>query len=637
MKYPLKCKNVIDVTKAPYYADNTGKTDCTEALCRVLDDILIREIQGVKETYGKLEASETIPVYIGFESRNEKYGINVIFPEYVPSSKIIYFPAGTYLVSDTITYHLSDLKNVMRGEKFYELCRGIHLLGESMNEVVIRLADYAKGFGSGSKKPLISLNQAEECCERERTNVAQMNTVEDMTLDCGKGNPGAVGLRFSACNSGRVENVCFLAEEGHAALQIAYGAEGSFINLKAKGFDYGVDTVNSSICVFDCVQFQNCKKGAFLTRDGKIVMNNIQADPIPLFSFCEEGSGIYYCRNCDAKAVDDTRGNLVYTETEKITFAQIPVNVRSTDCKDYVCVDDFGAVGDGITDCTEAIQKAMNSGVPIVLFGEGHYLVNGEIKVPAVVKTIDFMFCDLFAGEQLRKTEGGALFCIEESSDELLFMENLYTFEQFYGRMRLIKHAAVRDLCLSDLHTQTAAMYFNTVQGSKVYLDNCACTTGSYSQNAIIAREGITPEYCDVIPYEFHGQEVYARQLNPERADMELLNDASKVYLDGFKVEGPGTAVKTINGGTTWLNILSAGIGYSNAENALFETIDSKLCLNLGREGTFDEFTRYQTIFEETSQGKTKKIMENELERVGKFGGRIHLYRTEGVQKNWKI
>ena len=54
MKYPDNLKNIIDVTKAPYYADNTGKTDCTQILRRVFDDLLIREVKGVKATEQRL-------------------------------------------------------------------------------------------------------------------------------------------------------------------------------------------------------------------------------------------------------------------------------------------------------------------------------------------------------------------------------------------------------------------------------------------------------------------------------------------------------------------------------------------------------------------------------------------------------
>lgn len=152
MKYPIKCKNIIDVTKAPYLVDNTGKADCTERLCRSvmsnIDDILIREVEGVEETKKKL-------------------------------------------------YNAPD------------------------------------------------------CCIKERTNVAQMNTIEDLIIDCGSGNPGAVGIRFSASNSGRIENVTLCAQEGYCGIHMAYGAEGSFVNITAEGFDYGVDTFVSSLGVFD--------------------------------------------------------------------------------------------------------------------------------------------------------------------------------------------------------------------------------------------------------------------------------------------------------------------------------------------------------------------------------------------------
>ena len=69
-------------------------------------------------------------------------------------------------------------------------------------------------------------------------------------------------------------------------------------------------------------------------------------------------------------------------------------------------VDDFGAVGDGVTDCSPAIQKALDSGKPYIFFGNGHYLVNSPVRVPATVKLIDFMFCDLFSGEDLKRGLG---------------------------------------------------------------------------------------------------------------------------------------------------------------------------------------------------------------------------------------
>ena len=65
LKYPDMCKTVIDVTKAPYFADPTGKTDCTKALQLAIDDCLRDYILGIEEV-----RKELIDLH-------EKYGGNV--------------------------------------------------------------------------------------------------------------------------------------------------------------------------------------------------------------------------------------------------------------------------------------------------------------------------------------------------------------------------------------------------------------------------------------------------------------------------------------------------------------------------------------------------------------------------------
>ena len=92
MKYPFSHPVVIDVTKPPYCADNTGKTDCTAALCRVFDDVLVRERDAIWETTDKLMAKRVCDedVYLGFECRIQRGSMRVIFPEFVPPARIIY-------------------------------------------------------------------------------------------------------------------------------------------------------------------------------------------------------------------------------------------------------------------------------------------------------------------------------------------------------------------------------------------------------------------------------------------------------------------------------------------------------------------------------------------------------------------
>ena len=257
-----------------------------------------------------------------------------------------------------------------------------------------------------------------------------------------------------------------------------------------------------------------------------------------------------------------------------------------------------------MTDSTEAIQKALDSGKSCIFFGSGHYLVNGPVFVPASVKLIDFMFCDLFAGEDLKAGKHKAFIVIDGESEQPLCMENLYTFEQFCGHFRFIYHKACRELRMRDLHTQAAALYVGGHHNANVYSDNCVCTTGSYSMSTILSR-GTEDDYYTEIPFEFHGQRVLAYNMNPERADLEVLNDGGDVTLYCLKTEGPGTAAKTVNGGITRIYNNSSAIGNAAAKNPLFSDDESSTTLVYGGSAFglgSDPSQEFRRIYEKAGQ-----------------------------------
>ena len=638
---PILFKNLIDVTKPPYCADNTGKRDCTAILCRVLDDLLIREAEGIAQTAKKI-LSPDFPTaapgfgYIGFENRKYIYQgrqeMNIIFPEFVPPSRIIYFPAGTYLVSDTVCYTLDSIKNIFHAKPFYQIARGIHFLGESSEKVTVKLADNSCGFEAGAGKPVISyIRMAREDWRREITNVAQMNTFSGITVDCGKGNPGAIGLLFVSSNSGRIENSNFISEGSECAIQTAVGSEGVANDLKIRGFDYGVRSTDSAPLIWETVSMTDIRK-AGMQVGGRTILHHVRCENAPLLQFAP-GYGVCFADDANVnRDVETDQNTLFIGENSKVSIygrrTEIPFGDRVwkmtrkmppfpklPDLPDgeWVSVDDFGAIGDGKTECSAAIQKALDSGKAGICFGEGHYLLDRPITVPASARVIDFHFCDLFAGENLKQCKEQGAFVVREDSDGLLTFCNLYTFEQFCGYFRLIEHSAKRPLHCKDLHTQTAAMYFNTVEGSTVWLDNCACTVGTYSQDAILKRIGMEPEYCGVIPFEFHGQTVYARNLNPERADVEVLNDHSTLLVYGLKTEGPGTMLKTINDGISEICVMSAGIGKTDAPNALIVNDRSETKLYGLRIGGFAPHLLFNKIVEESDGKETKSFFRTDI------------------------
>lgn len=621
MKYPIKSSAIIDVTKPPYCADNTGKTDCTQILCKILDDILIHQIEELRKTYDKLieiSCNKTENAYIGLEGGRVQNGkLEITYAENEPASKIIYFPKGTYLVSDTITYSLKNLKQIWYWVPNFENNRNIHFMGESMKDTVIRLADNSKGFEVGKEKPLISFvnNELQVSRKEEFTNVAFMNTIEDITLDCGIGNCGAVGIKYVASNCGRIENVNIKTEQGMCGIYIANNStQGVFTNINISGFDYGIDAEATCLVALDNIDVSATKIAGVYTDSSSLHINNLICGKIPAVKIKETvkamSSGRYYFTESDEAINGAIPENHLFVEDEKLLARDvgIPSNQRSENPDDWALVDDFGAKGDGITDSTRAIQKAMNSGKSVIIFGAGEYLIDGKIKIPKTVKTVDFMFCSLACGTRLVGGEYDAAFEISEDCEDLIFIENLSAWEKFKGHIHLIKHAARRDAVFSDIHLMSASMYFNSVSGSKVYFDNVFLTTGTYTPNVWLPGEGFVAVYSNIIPYEFYGQDVYGRVVNPERAAVAMLNDGSNVLLDCYRTEGPGTAIKCINGGKTRINLLNAALGLKELPNPLLEVYDSEFQVKGACVFAFDENSEYNILVHTENDEKQEEI-----------------------------
>ena len=121
--------------------------------------------------------------------------------------------------------------------------------------------------------------------------------------------------------------------------------------------------------------------------------------------------------------------------------------------------------------------------------------------------------------------------------------------------MTLVEHACTRTVVFSDVHVQTASIYFNTVSGAKVFMENTGCTVGGVpgagARTSPLPHEDWNSYSRETPCFYFKGQEVYCRQLNPERSLHEVINDGGKLWVLGCKTEEEGTAYETKNGGST--------------------------------------------------------------------------------------
>lgn len=662
-RFPKECKTIIDVTKPPYSADNTGKADCTAILRKIFCDIMDEYSDEFNKTKAKLESLDDPNALITFEIRKENGKMNVVFPENLPLAKIIYFPSGTYLVSDTISYFNEDFRNMLFGLPNLEMNCRIRIMGESRDSVVIKLKDNLPAFEYGNDRPVISFIQGYD------TNIAHNNIIENLTINIGSGNPGATGIKFYANNTGAARNLRIISEDGRGntgfaiSNDLSSGCHGK--NIEIEGFNFGIKVDTRAIAIFEDIKLSNQKRfGAFVGNATVSFKNVISQNSVPAFrangpigaltvtdAVLKGGnpiqSAIYYrygyifLRNITTEGYENILNtNRCFTFTEefknhldeycsfgpKILFEQgeprsLNLTVPNTpevpwdSEENWVCVDDFGAIGDGTTDSTEAIKKAMNCGKSTVYFGQGQYLINDVIEIPSHVNRVNFMYCDLASGRDICRAENTGVFKVVGESETPVVIEDLFAFEKFFGLSTFLEHASKRTVILSDLHVQSCSIYFNSVEGGTVFAENICGTVGGVPGAG--GREGAL-EGEDKFPYDrnipifkFKNQKAYCRMINPEKSLREVVNDGGILWVMGAKTEEEGTAFETLNGGVTEIIGAQLYIGLGKDYPAIINN-DSSVSAFVSTLGMTEE-QFWPIAVRETQNGITKNLLKEDL------------------------
>jgi hypothetical protein len=175
---------VVDITKPPYSADKTGKTDCSAILTQALND----------------------------ERTSGNWGCG-----------IVYLPNGTYLVKGPVSWKMPP----------YTV--GPHLCGQSRKGTVIRLADSTYRSTTQSGVVIQTGGNVAQCFNRGLFNV---------TVNTGKGNPGAIGVFWYANNEALMSDVDIISGDGLgvAGLRVGTNEEGpaGVRRVYIQGFAYGV-------------------------------------------------------------------------------------------------------------------------------------------------------------------------------------------------------------------------------------------------------------------------------------------------------------------------------------------------------------------------------------------------------------
>ncbi len=195
--------------------------------------------------------------------------------EHPVSPSVLYFPAGRYILSDTIQLYPSDNSTC----KLHDASLMIVVMGESSSSTTVRLADHAAGYNDPSApKPLFLTHPG------TAHNNGQWLSYIDLHIEIGQGNTGAVALRHVANNIGGVEHVSLSAQHGGAAgidFPLFLGGLTLFKHTNITGFTIGVNVSQSQdILAIEHLHVENATIGLQLFDKGCVVRGMVTADVV---------------------------------------------------------------------------------------------------------------------------------------------------------------------------------------------------------------------------------------------------------------------------------------------------------------------------------------------------------------------
>lgn len=202
--------------------------------------------------------------------------LNALHPQIRKSSihdnGTMYFPEGVYLVSDTV---LMGLKRLI-------------IRGDGPGKSIIRLKPGSPGFGDVDKPKVVL---AYHVADIHGGNMGQAfgNSLSDISIEVGAGNPGAVGVNYICNNHGVISNVRIRSlDPGRSGawglgLTRNWPGPGLIRNLEVDGFDVGIfSTVSQYSMTFEHILLRNQRRVGLENSAQQLRFRNLVIDGAPV-------------------------------------------------------------------------------------------------------------------------------------------------------------------------------------------------------------------------------------------------------------------------------------------------------------------------------------------------------------------
>lgn len=490
-------------------------------------------------------------------------------------TRIVYFPPGTYLVSNTLDKKGPD-------GRFQS---GMVLMGASRQGTTIRLKDSSAGYQSAAQPKAVIYTSSrllrgdprdgnKDYLGKGEGNDAFANYVQNMTIDVGRGNPGAIAVDFLANNAGAMRDVTLLGPSGAIGLSLDRRWPGPALirNVTVYGFDVGISASHTEYGVtFDNVTIGGARAVSLRNRgntlaisdmtidgnataiqnsnsNGLIAGANLRLTGSPPNTVAIENAGFMTLRNLQLDKPAQVFGNAqpagtrlegIYngnTRTQSATpgWALQPKSpppvVFDDQPSSWGNVQSYGAKGDGVTDSTQAVLQAMRSGAKTIYFPTGDYVINDQIEIPSTVRRIDGLMSTITVRRynSVPFWMGSGIFKVSSNRQPLLIERLTFDMMNRGGKLA-IEHIGSAALTVRDVVGAGINLVDRTATGGELFMENTSSGT--------VKLQGPAG--------------AWFRQFNSEAQGTRIVNNGSPLWILGIKTEQNATAVANGAGAVT--------------------------------------------------------------------------------------